>query len=78
MGQRHAVPRDAFLVGCFVGVRCVGLLGLIEVVQEPQVLVALSPHYALTFCAHYKLAAFIAMGSVVLATNIIYILYTYT
>ncbi|WP_270936827.1 potassium transporter Kup [Falsiroseomonas oryzae] len=47
----------------------IGLLGLIELVREPGVLVALSPHYALTFCAHYKLAAFIAFGSVVLAVT---------
>ena len=54
---------------CALWFATIGLLGLIEVVQEPQVLVALSPHYAVTFCAHYKLAAFIAMGSVVLAVT---------
>jgi KUP system potassium uptake protein len=47
----------------------IGLLGLIEIVKEPEVLVALSPHHALTFCAHYRLAAFIAFGSVVLAVT---------
>jgi len=46
-----------------------GILGLIELVKEPEVLVALSPHHALTFCATYKLAAFIALGSVVLAVT---------
>jgi KUP system potassium uptake protein len=46
-----------------------GLLGLIEVVQEPEVLTAISPHHAVTFCLHYKLAAFIAFGSVVLAVT---------
>jgi KUP system potassium uptake protein len=46
-----------------------GILGLIELVKEPAVLVALSPHHAITFCATYKLAAFIALGSVVLAVT---------
>jgi KUP system potassium uptake protein len=46
-----------------------GILGLIELIKEPEVLAALSPHYAITFCASYKLAAFIALGSVVLAVT---------
>jgi KUP system potassium uptake protein len=47
----------------------IGLLGLIEVVREPGVLVALSPHYAVRFVLAYHLAAFIALGSVVLAVT---------
>ncbi len=47
----------------------IGLLGLIELVKHPGVLVAISPHHAVLFCAHYKLAAFIAFGSVVLAVT---------
>jgi KUP system potassium uptake protein len=54
---------------CLVWFGVIGLLGLIEVVKEPGVLVALSPHHAVLFCAHYKLAAFIAFGSVVLAVT---------
>ena len=46
-----------------------GVLGLIEVVQEPAVLAAISPHHAITFCLAYKMAAFIAFGSVVLAVT---------
>ncbi|TCZ54272.1 potassium transporter Kup [Roseicella aquatilis] len=46
-----------------------GLLGLIEIVQEPEVLAAVSPHHAIRFCLHYRLAAFIAFGSVVLAVT---------
>ncbi|MBK1660352.1 potassium transporter Kup [Paracraurococcus ruber] len=46
-----------------------GLLGFIELVQEPEVLTAISPHHAVTFCLHYHLAAFIAFGSVVLAVT---------
>jgi KUP system potassium uptake protein len=54
---------------CAVWFGVIGLLGVIEIVQEPGVLVALSPHYAIEFCAHYRLAAFIAFGSVVLAVT---------
>jgi KUP system potassium uptake protein len=54
---------------CLAWFAVIGLLGLIEVVKEPGVLVALSPHHAVMFCAHYKLAAFIAFGSVVLAVT---------
>ncbi len=46
-----------------------GLLGLVEIVKEPEVLAAFSPHHAITFTAHYHLAAFIAFGSVVLAVT---------
>ncbi|MGG5810752.1 potassium transporter Kup [Falsiroseomonas sp. CW058] len=54
---------------CALWFATIGLLGLIEVVREPGVLVALSPHHAIAFCAHYRLAAFIAFGSVVLAVT---------
>jgi KUP system potassium uptake protein len=54
---------------CAVWFGVLGLLGLIEIVQEPGVLVALSPHYAVAFCIHYKFAAFIAFGAVVLAVT---------
>ena len=46
-----------------------GLLGIIEIVHNPEVLAALSPHYGFQFCLHYRLAAFIAFGSVVLAVT---------
>jgi KUP system potassium uptake protein len=46
-----------------------GVLGLIEIVREPAVLAALSPWYAIEFCVRYHLAAFIALGSVVLAVT---------
>ncbi|WP_408901798.1 potassium transporter Kup [Roseomonas gilardii] len=47
----------------------IGLLGLIEILREPGVLEALSPHHAIQFCIAYRLAAFIALGSVVLAVT---------
>jgi KUP system potassium uptake protein len=54
---------------CALWFAVIGVLGLIELVREPAVLVALSPHYAVEFCAHYRLAAFVAFGSVVLAVT---------
>ena len=54
---------------CALWFLVIGTLGLIEVVREPGVLAAISPTYAISFCAHYKLAAFIAFGSVVLAVT---------
>jgi len=54
---------------CALWFLVIGALGLIEVVREPGVLAAISPTYAISFCAHYKLAAFIAFGSVVLAVT---------
>jgi len=47
----------------------IGLLGLWEVLHNPGVLAALSPHWGITFCLHYKMMAFIAFGSVVLAVT---------
>ncbi len=54
---------------CALWFGTIGLLGLIETVQNPRVLLALSPYYAVHFAFEYKLAAFIAMGSVVLAVT---------
>ncbi|MDJ0389301.1 potassium transporter Kup [Roseomonas sp. E05] len=45
------------------------VLGLVEIVREPVVLLAISPHYAIEFCIRYHLAAFVALGSVVLAVT---------
>lgn len=54
---------------CALWFATIGVLGLVEIVREPEVLVALSPTFAIHFCAVYRLAAFIAMGSVVLAVT---------
>ncbi|MFA6262582.1 MAG: potassium transporter Kup, partial [Bacteroidia bacterium] len=44
-------------------------LGLPMIIQNPEVLVALSPHYALGFFASQPLVAFIALGAVVLCVT---------
>ena len=60
-------------VGAFFGpITCVwfvvlAILGVAQIVRNPQVLLALSPHYALEFLVLNKLLAFLVLGSVVLA-----------
>jgi KUP system potassium uptake protein len=54
---------------CAVWFGVLGVLGLVEALRNPEVFLALSPTYALVFAAHYHLAAFIAMGAVVLAVT---------
>ncbi len=46
-----------------------GVLGLVEIVSHPAVLMALSPSYAIGLMIHYKWLAFAALGSVVLAVT---------
>jgi len=45
------------------------VLGVPHIVQHPQVLVALSPHLALSFMAAHPGTAFVALGSVVLCVT---------
>lgn len=62
-------------IGSFFGPICalwfgvLGVLGLIESLHNPAVFAAMNPYYAANFAAHYHLAAFIAMGAVVLAVT---------
>jgi KUP system potassium uptake protein len=46
-----------------------GVLGVVEIVAAPEVLGAVSPHHAALFLAAHPFAAFIALGSVVLAVT---------
>ncbi|MFL1463580.1 potassium transporter Kup [Roseococcus sp. DSY-14] len=67
--------RGTGAMGAFFGPICaiwfgtLGVLGLAEALHNPAVFAAVSPWYAINFCIHYHLAAFIAMGSVVLAVT---------
>jgi KUP system potassium uptake protein len=45
------------------------VLGIIQLVQRPDVLVALSPYYAFLFFENDPLLAFLALGSIVLAVT---------
>ena len=47
----------------------IGLLGLIEIVGHPFVLVAISPSYAIALCIQYHGLAFVVLGSVVLCVT---------
>ena len=47
----------------------IGLEGLVEVVQHPFVLLAMSPTYAVALCLHHKYLAFIVLGAVVLCVT---------
>ncbi len=54
---------------CALWFSTIAAAGLIEVVQHPFVLTALLPHHAVNFVLHQPLAAFVALGSVVLAVT---------
>ncbi|MEH0166375.1 potassium transporter Kup [Paucibacter sp. JuS9] len=45
------------------------LLGLPQIIENPKVLAAINPMYALDFCLHYGWIAFIALGAVVLVVT---------
>ncbi len=47
----------------------IGLLGAIEILHNPTVLLAVSPGYAVGLVVHYRWLAFVALGSVVLAVT---------
>jgi KUP system potassium uptake protein len=47
----------------------IGLLGLLQILDYPRVLRALSPTYIVVFAAHHGLATFVTLGSVVLAVT---------
>jgi KUP system potassium uptake protein len=47
----------------------IGLLGLVQIVSHPFVLLALSPSYAVALCAKYKAMAFLVLGAVVLCVT---------
>ena len=47
----------------------IGALGVIEIVQHPFVLLAVSPSYAVSLCLEYKFLAFIVLGAVVLCVT---------
>ena len=54
---------------CALWFLAIGVLGLVEILRSPSILVALSPTYAIYFLWHYHVAAFLAMGAVVLAVT---------
>jgi KUP system potassium uptake protein len=47
----------------------IGVLGALQIVQHPFVLLAISPSYAVQLCVQYGWLAFLVLGSVVLAVT---------
>ena len=47
----------------------IAALGLVQIVAHPDILVALSPHYAIVLCSQHGWLVFVALGSVVLAVT---------
>ncbi len=47
----------------------IGILGLLQIVQHPFVLLAISPSYAVMLCIQYKGLAFVVLGAVVLCVT---------
>ena len=45
------------------------VLGLVQIARNPAILLALSPHYAVSICLRHGWLAFVSLGSVVLAVT---------
>ena len=69
--QSHGTGRVGSLFGPIVLVWFVtlGVLGLVEVVQEPQILAALAPWHGVFFFMNNGLVGFLVLGAVVLAVT---------
>ena len=71
MVQKHGTS----LIGKFFGPICVlwfaalGIFGVLQIVQQPEILKALSPHYAIEFFITNQFKALMVMGSVFLAVT---------
>ncbi|MBE1161487.1 potassium transporter Kup [Dyella acidiphila] len=67
--QRHGTDRVGKLFGpvMVLWFIVIALIGLVNIVQNPHVLRALSPHYGWEFFVHHGWSAFMALGGVVLA-----------
>ena len=69
--QRHGTARVGKLFGpvMVVWFLVIAVLGLVHIGDNPSILKALSPHYALVFMLGHPRVAFIALGSVVLCVT---------
>jgi KUP system potassium uptake protein len=54
---------------CCVWFAAIAILGLMQIVKNPAVLMALSPTYAVTFVFAHPLATFLALGAIVLVVT---------
>jgi KUP system potassium uptake protein len=69
--QRSGTARVSLFFGpvMMVYFAVIAALGLLSIIETPQILWALSPHYAFEFFASDPLPAFLALGSVALAVT---------
>jgi KUP system potassium uptake protein len=69
--QKHGTSK----VGMFFGpvmilwFSVLGLLGIVQIAQDPTILLALNPYYAFTFATSYPTLTFFALSAVVLAVT---------
>ncbi len=71
MIQRGGTARVAAFFGpiMLIYFAVISTLGVLSIMQTPQILFALSPHYAVMFFVSDPLAAFLSLGTVVLAVT---------
>jgi potassium uptake protein len=75
--QKHGTAKVGRLFGpiMLIWFASLGLLGLMAIIQYPDVLVAMNPKWGLQFFAAHKWVGFVALGSVVLAITGVEALY---
>jgi KUP system potassium uptake protein len=71
VGQRFGTDRVGKLFGpvMLTWFITLGLLGALQIIANPGVLLAISPHYALVFLAHQGWTGFVILGAVVLCVT---------
>ena len=46
-----------------------GFLGILQIINNPQILLALNPYYAINFFINHHIIGFVALGAIVLAVT---------
>ena len=69
--QRHGTARVGGIFGpiMLVWFTTIGVLGAVEIVHSPGILLAVNPWYGIRFFAEHGLAGYLALGAVVLAVT---------
>ncbi len=71
MVQKHGTSLIGKFFGpiCVLWFGCLGIFGVIQIMQHPYILQALSPHHAVAFFIANKTQAFLVMGSIFLVVT---------
>lgn len=66
--QKHGTARMGAYFGPILAIWFViiGLLGGVQIIKQPGVLLALNPHYAMVFLLHHGIGALLVLGAVML------------